>query len=101
MKREKTSYHKMIYFMKMIEEGSFSATTRTLYLSQPALSKQITLLEEKLKIKLWDRSHYRPVLTQAEEFYNQGVKDFANKYDDWVNDLHQTYQDCFYRIIWK
>lgn len=84
--------HKIIYFMKVIEEGSFSAAARTLYLSQPALSKQITLLEEELNIKLLDRSHYRPVLTQAGEFYYQGVKDLAIKYDDLVNALHQTYQ---------
>lgn len=39
--------HKIIYFMKVIEEGSFSVTARTLYLSQSVLSKQITLLEEE------------------------------------------------------
>ena len=56
---------RVMYFITVIEEGSFSAAARKLYLSQPALSKQISVLEKELNIQLLDRSGYRPVLTKA------------------------------------
>ncbi len=64
---------KIEYFLKVVEQGSFSAAARELYLTQPALSKQIALLEQELDIKLFDRSGYRPVLTQQGQQYHHLV----------------------------
>lgn len=62
---------KIIYFMAVVEEGSFSAAARKLFLSQPTLSQQITLLEEELGIVLFDRSGYKPTLTlRGHAFYD-------------------------------
>lgn len=66
---------KVRFFLKVVEAGSFSAAARALYLSQPALSKQMTKLEEELGVILFDRSGYRAELTSAGElFYQEAVK---------------------------
>lgn len=66
---------KVEYFITVVQEGSFSAASRKLYLSQPNLSKQVSLLEEELGVKLLDREGYRPVLTSAGElFYRESTK---------------------------
>lgn len=63
---------KIIYFLTVAQEGSFSAAARKLIMSQPALSQQIALLEEELSVTLFDRQGYRPVLTEVgREFYNE------------------------------
>ena len=66
---------KIEYFITVAQEGSFSAASRKLFLSQANLSKQVTLLESELGVKLFDREGYRPVLTGAGElFYREVVK---------------------------
>lgn len=78
---------KIFYFIKVVQNGSFSSAARELYLSQPALSKQITLLEDELKIQLFDRNGYRPVLTPAGESYYKAVCDLKNDYDQMIEQL--------------
>lgn len=56
---------KIILFLKVVETGSFSAAARELYMSQPALSKQIFKLEQQAGVPLFDRSGYRVALTAA------------------------------------
>ncbi|MCR5101901.1 MAG: LysR family transcriptional regulator, partial [Butyrivibrio sp.] len=56
---------KIEYFICVVEKGSFSAAAKELYLSQANLSKQISSLEAELGIKLFDRSGYKPLLTDA------------------------------------
>lgn len=63
---------RIVYFITVVEEGSFSAAARKLILTQPALSQQITLLEDELGIKIFDRSGYKPVLTDEGDRFYQG-----------------------------
>lgn len=66
---------KIHYFITVVEEGSFSAASRKLFLSQANLSKQISLLEDELGVKLFDRGGYRPSLTSSGElFYRESIK---------------------------
>lgn len=63
---------KIEYFMVVVQEGSFSAASRKLYLSQANLSRQIAQLESDLGVKLFDRDGYRPELTEAgSQFYSE------------------------------
>lgn len=62
---------KILYFLKVVEAGSFSGAARALYLSQPALSKQMAKLEQELGFPLFNRSGYRPVLTAKGQLFYQ------------------------------
>lgn len=63
---------KIVYFIEVVNEGSFSAASRKLLISQAAISQQITLLESELNVKLFDRDGYRPILTSAGRQFYQG-----------------------------
>src|SRR5690606_11005585 len=52
-------------FVAIAETGSFSAAAERLHLTQPAISKRISLLEEQLKRPLFDRVGRKISLTQA------------------------------------
>lgn len=83
---------RITYFMTVIEEGSFSAAARKLYLSQPALSKGIGALEKELGIRLLDRSGYRPKLTIAGKKFYDGMQGIIGQYQDLVTALKENSQ---------
>ena len=60
---------KIEYFISVVQEGSFSAAARKLYLSQANLSKQISQFEAELGVSLFDRAGYKPVLTDVGNFF--------------------------------
>lgn len=78
---------KIVYFLTVAEEGSFSAAARKLIMSQPALSQQISLLEEEFCVTLFDRSGYRPVLTEAGRKFYQGCISIKNQCDQLKMDM--------------
>lgn len=53
------------YFLEAAKCLNFTAAARTLYVSQPALSKQIALLEKELGVPLFYRENRRVELTEA------------------------------------
>lgn len=48
-------FHSLKAFLAVAEEGSFSQAAKILHLTQPAISKRISALEENLGLKLFDR----------------------------------------------
>ena len=60
---------KIRIFMAVVEEGSFSAAGKKLFMSQSAVSQQMTHLEKELGLVLFDRESYRPKLTKECQFY--------------------------------
>jgi DNA-binding transcriptional LysR family regulator len=54
-----------LVFTAVAEEGSFSATARRMNRAQSAVTYAIQKLEDQLGLLLFDRSGYRPVLTEA------------------------------------
>ena len=59
---------KLKYFLSVVDEGSITAAARKIHIAQPALTRQIRLLEEGLGTRLLDRNHKGVVLTRAGEF---------------------------------
>jgi DNA-binding transcriptional LysR family regulator len=52
-------------FLAVVERGSFSAAARALGRAQSAVTYSIQKLEEEAGVPLFDRSAYRPVLSEA------------------------------------
>lgn len=57
------TYDQLIAFLAVAEEGTFTAASERLHKSQPAVSKLVSNLESELGLQLFDRSGYRPTLT--------------------------------------
>lgn len=52
-------------FLTILEEGSFAAASRRLGRAQSAVSYAVQKLEDQIGLTLFDRSQYRPALTEA------------------------------------
>ncbi|WP_035358483.1 LysR family transcriptional regulator [Acinetobacter calcoaceticus] len=63
------------YFIKIVEEGSFTAASEKLFIAQSALSRQIKLLEEEINFQLFDRTDKKVKLTPAGEVFYKKIKD--------------------------
>lgn len=66
---------KFQYFIKIVEEGSFTAASEKLFIAQSALSRQIKLLEEEINFQLFDRTDKKVKLTAAGEVFYKKIKD--------------------------
>lgn len=62
-------FHQLRYFIAAAEELNMSRAAKLVHVSQPALSKQIALLEEELEVLLFDRIRKRIHLTEAGHFF--------------------------------
>lgn len=69
----------MEYFLAVAEELNFTAAAKSLFISQPALSKQIALLEEELDTKLFLRNSRNVVLTAAGKQFEQDLKEIRQQ----------------------
>src|SRR5882672_6270013 len=72
----------MQMFVRVIEKGSFSAVAKERGIDQPAVSKQISALEDELGTELIHRTSRSIALTEAgREFYESSLRildDFEN-----------------------
>ncbi|KTD75295.1 LysR family transcriptional regulator [Legionella waltersii] len=69
--------HCLKSFLFTVDCGSFSAAARTLYISPSKLSKQISWLEDELKVKLFVRSTRQLTLTESgQRLYGKVIKLF-------------------------
>ena len=59
----------MKLFTRVVETGSFSAVAREMNMGQPAVSKQVSALEQKVGARLLNRSSRQLVLTEAGSGY--------------------------------
>lgn len=72
-------FSQMEYFLAVAEELNFTAAAKSLFISQPALSKQIALLEEELDTKLFLRNSRNVVLTAAGKQFEQDLKEIRQQ----------------------
>ena len=65
----------MRVFVRVVERGSFSAASRELGIGQPAVSKQISALEEELGAHLIRRTSRSIALTEpSRDFYESALR---------------------------
>src|SRR5215468_466915 len=70
--------HDMEVFARVVETGSFSAAARDLKLGQPAVSKTIAALEDRLGTRLLVRSTRQLSPTEAgQAFYERALRAIA------------------------
>jgi DNA-binding transcriptional LysR family regulator len=83
-------FHQMRLFVRIVESGSFSAVAREMGMLQPTVSKQLTALEERLGVRLLNRSTRKLSLTEAGQAYYERCKrilDEVREMDASVADL--------------
>lgn len=72
----------MVTFVKVIETGSFSAAARLLALSQPAVSKSIAQLEDRLGVRLLIRTTRGLSPTEAGRAFFERAKSSIHEADE-------------------
>ena len=72
------------YFMAVVECQNISKAAEQLFMTQPALSRQITAMEDELGVQLFFRKS-RPIqMTPAGRVFYEELKDYVEKYRDAV-----------------
>lgn len=69
----------MLIFAKVVEEGGFSAAARRDGLTPSAISKQIGMLEDRLGVRLLNRSTRKMSLTEEGRVFYDRCVDVANR----------------------
>ena len=70
-------------FVAVVDEGSFAAAARRMNRAQSAVTYAIQKLEEQSCLSLFDRSAYRPVLTEAGEALLPRARRILEDLTDW------------------
>jgi DNA-binding transcriptional LysR family regulator len=65
------SFEQVLVFHQIIQSGSFKAAAAQLHKTQPAISLSIKKLEEEMEVELFDRSGYRPELTEHGKSFSE------------------------------
>ena len=68
------------YFMAVATNLSFTKTSEELFVSQPAISRQISQLEKELGAKLFRRNNQRTELTEVGRLYFDLFSRFKSEY---------------------
>ncbi len=79
------------YFIKIAEVRSFTNAANALYVSQPALSRQISQLEDEIGTALFIRSDKGLKLTEAGEMLRQRAPAILGEIAQLRNDLQTAY----------
>ena len=74
-------------FMAIAETGSFSAAAERLYLSQPAISKRISILETELGVRLFDRIGRGVQLTESGQTLHKRAHHLLQEVEDIRRDI--------------
>lgn len=79
------------YFLALAEHLSFSETARHIHVSQPAISKQITALEQEMGITLFERSYRHVKLTGSGKLMREYFLRVSGEYDALLEEIHADY----------
>jgi len=74
------------YFVTIVEEGNISLAAKKLNMAQPPLSQQLKLLEEEVKMKLFERNTRKLILTDEGKFLYEKCIDILEL-------IHRTEQE--------
>lgn len=72
----------------LAETGSLTAATKVLFLTQPALSRQLHTIEDEFGLVLFQRVGRKMILTQAGQILYQGACRIIHELEKTVNDVN-------------
>jgi len=78
------TFSQIRYFMVLSECLNFTEAARKLYITQPSLSKQISNMEEELKVRLFVRDRKTTQLTPAGIHFYEGSRKVLSDYNKLV-----------------
>lgn len=81
------------YFLSLASHKSFTATANALYVSQPAISKQIAALEKEIGFSLFFRSNRNVSLTPAGIIFFKTFTEFSNSYKQSIKKSQDIYDN--------
>lgn len=85
----KLTIQQIYYFLDLCDTLKFTETARRNYLSQPALSRQISLLEEKAGTQLFIRNHRNVTLTPEGELVKKEFLTFMEQCNHMMDSISQ------------
>lgn len=77
------------YFLAVCKYNSFTETARKLYVSQPAISKQIFALEEELGVRLFKREYKKIYVTEEGKLLQEAFEKNIAILDEAKNKMYQ------------
>ncbi|AGL65293.2 Transcription regulator [Lactiplantibacillus plantarum subsp. plantarum P-8] len=86
---EKMDLDRLQTFLKVVQYGSFQQVAAREYRSQRTVSKQMTQLENELKVTLFDRGQNRIQLTPQGRLFWASAQDIVNNYMTALTELRQ------------
>ena len=86
-------------FMAVAEHSSFSKAAEALYVSQPAVSKNISTLEAELEVNLFDRQGKYVLLTKAGEILLSFLTEYNREYDAMIKRIRSLGHSTPYGTI--
>ena len=86
-------------FVAVAEEGSINAAARRLFLAQPALSRQVAMLERQLGIVLFERRPTGVALTSAGAVFLMEARQLTESADRLVHDAKRLSSGAHYLRI--
>lgn len=84
----------MRYFIATAEELSVTAAAKRLHISQPAMSRQIQLLEEELGVALFERVRKRMVLTEGGRFFLERARQIVCDIETSAQQLQEQFGEA-------
>lgn len=78
------------YFLEVSRTKNFTEAAKSLYISQPSLSKSIQLLEEEIGVKLLDRGKRRIEMTEAGMLFQRDFTRILNEMELTLNKVRDA-----------
>lgn len=80
-------FNQIVYFLAIVEQGSFTNAAYNVFISPSSLSKQIKALEVELGVRLFSRENYKIELTDAGKIFLPFAKKISQEYSNMLSGL--------------